>query len=163
MGHELLVASQHAERRQYMQYISPYLNFAGNTEEAFEFYRSVFGGDFTGILRFRDMDTGEMEVPESALDKVAHISLPLSGNLSLMASDVVGSQADSFVAGNNVYLYIETDSGEEAERLFSSLSDGGSVLMPLQGSDWAEKYGMCVDRFSIQWMISYTGDVEFSM
>ncbi len=145
-----------------MQYVTQYLNFNGNAEEAFEFYRSVFGGEFTGILRFRDFGDSGMEVPEADLDKIAHISLPLAQGIGLMASDVVGDQAAAFNAGNNIYLYLETDSADEADRLFAGLSEGGIAEMVLQPTAWAEKAGSCVDKFGIQWMISFTGAVEFS-
>lgn len=146
-----------------MKFVTQYLNFNGNAEEAFEFYRSVFGGEYTGVLRFRDFggDDG-MDVPESDLDKIAHISLPIAAGLDLMASDVVGEQAAAFNAGNNFYVYLETDSADEADRLFAGLSEGGVAEMPLQPTAWAEKAGSCVDKFGIQWMISYTGDVQFS-
>jgi PhnB protein len=146
-----------------MQYVTVYLNFDGNTEEAFGFYRSVFGGEFTGVIRFRDFGEDAMGAAEEDLDKVAHISLPLVEGVSLMASDVVGAQSDAFKVGNNVYIYLEVDSGEEADRLFSALSDGGLAEMPLQPTGWAEKYGTCIDKYGVQWMISYTGAVEFSM
>ena len=147
-----------------MKFVTQYLNFNGNAEEAFELYRSVFGGEFTGVLRFRDFgsDAG-MDVPEADLDKIAHISMPLPGSVDLMASDVIGEQAAAFVAGTNVYIYLETDSADEADRLFTGLSEGGVAEMPLQPTAWAEKAGSCVDRFGIQWMITYTGDVEFSL
>lgn len=146
-----------------MQFTGPYLNFNGNAEEAFEFYRSVFGSEVDGVMRFRDFGEGTMEVPEADREKIAHISLPMGEGLSLMASDVVGPQAGSFVVGNNVYLYLEAESSEEADRLFDALSKGGTAEMPLQPTQWAEKYGSCIDQFGVQWMISYTGDVQFSL
>jgi len=145
-----------------MKFVTQYLNFNGNAEEAFELYRSVFGGEYTGILRFRDFGDAGMDVPEADLDKIAHISLPLVEGIGLMGSDVVGEQAAAFVAGTNIYIYLETDSAEEADRLFAGLSEGGVAEMPLQPTSWAERTGSCVDRFGIQWMISFTGDVQFS-
>jgi PhnB protein len=142
-----------------MKAVHPYLNFKGNTEEAFEFYKSVFGGDYGMLVRFKDFD-GAMGVPESEQSKIAHISLPL-GDAMLMASDVVGSQADALSVGNNVYLNLTADSAEEAERVFASLADGGRVEMPLQRTEWAEKYGVCVDRFGVRWMVGYAGKVQF--
>lgn len=146
-----------------MKFVSPYLNFNGNAEQAFDFYRSVFGGEFTGLVRFRDFPEGSMEISDDDLDKIAHISLPLAGDVSLMASDVFGPQAEAFRQGNSVYIYVEADSAEEADRFFSALSDDGQMEMPLQATSWAEKYGSCVDRFGVKWMISYTGDVRFQM
>lgn len=146
-----------------MQFVAPYLNFKGNAEEALEFYRSVFGGEYTGIMRFRDFGDDAMGVSEADRDKIAHVSLPLVEGVGLMASDVVGPQADAFNPGNNVYIYLEADSAEEADRLFSALSEGGTVEMPLQSTVWAEKYGSCVDRFRVQWRVSFTGNVQFSL
>lgn len=146
-----------------MQSVSPYLNFKGNAEEALEFYKSVFGGEFIGVMRFRDFGEDAMGVEEGDRDKIAHIALPLVEGINLMASDVVGREADQFNAGNNTYIYLELDTSDEADRLFAGLSEGGRVEMPLQPTAWAEKYGTCVDRYGIQWMMSYTGDVQFSM
>lgn len=143
--------------------LSPYLNFKGDAEEAFGFYRSVFGGEFLGVMRFRDFGEDAMGVPESDRDKIAHIALPMTEGVNLMASDVAGPAAADFTVGNNVYLYIEAESAEEADRLFGALSQGGSEQMPMQSTEWAEKYGICIDRFGIGWMIGYTGDVKFEM
>lgn len=146
-----------------MQFTGPYLNFAGNAEEAFAFYRDALGGEYDGVVRFRDFGDNSMGVPEADLDKIAHISLPIGEGIGLMGSDVVGQQAAAFTVGNNIYLYLETDTAEEADRLFAALSDSGTVEMPLMTTEWAEKYGTCTDRFGVQWMISYTGAVEFSL
>jgi PhnB protein len=144
-----------------MKTANPYLNFPGNTKEAFEFYRSVFGGEFVDVLRFRDMgDT--MGVPESQLDGIAHISLPLGPGNILMGTDQPESWGQPLRPGNNFYIAIEADDAEEADRLFGGLSAGGRVEMPLQKTSWAEKYGSCVDRYDVQWMVMYTGDVQFS-
>ena len=144
-----------------MKSANPYLNFPGNTEEAFTFYRSVFGGDFLAVVRFRDFGDNAMGAPESELDRIAHIALPLGETNILMGTDVLGSQGQSLTMGNNFYITLEPESAEEAERLFGSLSGGGRVEMPLQQTEWAEKYGACADRFGVQWMVSYTGSVKF--
>lgn len=141
-----------------MKAVNPYLNFPGNTEEAFDFYRSVFGGEFIAVLRFRDFGENPMGIPEKELDKIAHIALPLGPNNMLMATDVVGEQ--SLSVGNNTYITLEAESSEEADRLFDGLSAGGKVEMPLQRTQWAEKYGICADRYGVQWMVDYTGDVR---
>jgi PhnB protein len=139
----------------------PYLHFQGNTEEAFTFYRSVFGGDFSDVVRFRDFPQNPMQIPEHELDKIAHISLPLGEDNVLQATDVVSSMPPLTV-GDNFYITLEAASGEEADRLFERLSDGGQVKMPLQPAEWAEKYGICADRFGVQWMVMHTGRVEFA-
>jgi PhnB protein len=143
-----------------MKAVSPYLNFAGNTEDAFNFYRSVFGGEFTSVTRFRDFGN-PMGVAEADLDKIANIGLALGPNCILMGTDVVEGWRPLEV-GNNVYITLETDSGDEADRLFDTLSEGGNVEMPLDRTMWAEKYGVCADRFGIQWMVMYTGSVEYA-
>lgn len=146
-----------------MQFLTTYLNFNGNAEEAFEFYRSVFGGEFDGIIRFRDFGDDAMGAGEADGDKIAHISLPLVEGIGLMGSDVIGEYANAFRAGTNVYIYLETSTAEEADRVFRALSEGGLVEMPLQAAGWAEKYGTCVDRFEVRWMVSFTGNVQFSL
>jgi len=143
-----------------MKGANPYLNFRGNTEEAFNFYRSVIGGDFLAVLRYRDFGENTMGVPEAELDKIAHIALPLGGDNYLMATDVIESQP--FQIGNNFYIHLEADDEAEAARVFDGLSEGGRIEMPLGETEWAEKYGICVDRFGVQWMISFTGKKEFS-
>jgi PhnB protein len=143
-----------------MKSVNPYLYFAGNTEEAFNFYKSVFGGEFLMVLRYRDFPGNSMGVAEGELDRIAHIGLPLGEADVLMGTDAVGDQA--LTMGTNIHLTIEPESAEEAERLFAALSAGGRVAMPLHRTEWAEKHGACVDRFGIQWMLDYTGNVEFS-
>lgn len=143
-----------------MQAVNPYLNFKGNTEEAFRHYRSVFGGDFAMLVRFKDFGDA-MGVPASDADRIAHIALPLGNGAMLMGTDVVGSRGDSLTVGNNFYVMLNPDSSEETVRLFGGLAAGGRVEMPLQRTEWAEQYGSCVDRFGVQWMISYAGNVRF--
>ncbi len=143
-----------------MKATNPYLNFAGNTEEAFTFYKSVFGGEFTDFLRFKDFGANEMEVPDNELDKIAHVALPLGANNLLMGTDALeGWEPVTF--GNNYSITLEANTDEEAERLFNGLSDGGQNKMPLQRTEWAEKYGECADKFGVQWIVMYTGNVQF--
>lgn len=141
--------------------VHPYLNFPGNTEEAFTFYRSVFGGDFTNVTRFSDFGDNRMGVAEADLDKIANIGLPLGPDTVLMATDVVEGFPQELSPGNNFYITLEPNTAGEADRLFESLSNGGRIEMPLQQTEWAEKYGTFVDRFGIQWMVNYTGSVQF--
>lgn len=140
-----------------MKSVNPYLNFDGNTEEAFDFYRSAFGGEFGDIVRFRDMgDT--MGVSEDEMDLIAHMSLPLGNGTVLMGTDVPPSMQMKLSIGNNVYIQFEADSAEEARQLFRALSDGGSVEMDLQKTEWAELYASWTDRYGVRWMVTYTGD-----
>lgn len=144
-----------------MKATNPYLNFDGNTEEAFTFYKSVFGGEFLALLRFRDFGANPMGIPENELDRIAHVALPVGKENVLMGTDVVSSQGQSLTVGNNFYILLETESEAEAERLFNAISSGGRVEMPLAKTEWAEKYGSCADRFGVQWMVNYTGSVQF--
>lgn len=137
--------------------VNPYLNFKGNTEQAFTFYREVFGGEFTSVIRFRDFPDNSMGVAEADLDKIAHISLPLGNNL-LMANDVISRP---FTQGNHCYLSLQADTPAEAERIFNALCQNGTVEMPLQETEWAELFGTCIDQFDVQWMMNYTGAKTF--
>lgn len=138
-----------------------YLNFEGNTEEAFNFYRSVFGGEFTSLIRFRDFADNSMGVAEAELDKIAHIAFPLGSHVLLMATDSVASWGRPFVRGNNFYINLETESPQESDTLFAALSEGGIIEMPPQETEWAERYGICIDKFGVQWMVNYTGEKNF--
>ncbi|MEX2535116.1 MAG: VOC family protein [Trueperaceae bacterium] len=142
---------------------STYLNFNGNSEEAFNFYRSVFGGEFLNLIRFSDV--GDMadgnRLTGADRDKIMHIGLKIGKNSLLMATDALESMGQSLTMGNNFYIYLEADSPEEADNLFDALAAGGKVEMALQRTEWAEKYGSCADKFGVQWMVSYTGNVQF--
>ena len=144
-----------------MQRAHIYVNFAGNSEEAFEFYRQVFGGDYMGVFRYRDMGGEQMGLSGSDLDKIMHIALPLPDGTLLMATDVLESTGQKLTQGNNFYIYVETDSADEARRLFDGLRNGGAVKMDLARTEWAEQYGSLRDRFGVQWMVSYTGNAQF--
>jgi PhnB protein len=144
-----------------MNAVSPYLNFAGNTEEAFRFYQTVFGGELQ-IVRFGDFPGDAMGVPDEDADKIAHAALPLTNGSTLMGTDTLASQGQELTPGNNISIALEAGSEEEAEKLFGALSAGGNAIMPLAKTEWAERYGMCVDRFGVPWMVNYTGTVEFA-
>ncbi len=145
-----------------MKVANPYLNFHGNTREAFTFYKSVFGGEFNALITFKDSGGEAMKVPAKELDKIMHVALPIGNGNILMGSDILESQKRPVKAGNNFYIALEADNETEAERVFKGLSAGGKPEMPLQKTQWAEKYGMCVDKFGIGWMVSYTGNVRYS-
>lgn len=141
-----------------MARINVYLNFEGNCLEAFEFYKSVFGGEFPYVGKFSDMPPSE-EYPVSEADKnkIMHISLPISQETVLMGSDVIGGNCagGKFVKGNNIQLSVNAGSREEAEKLFNGLSAGGEVTMPLQDTFWGAYFGMWTDKFGISWMVNY--------
>jgi PhnB protein len=137
-----------------MTAINPYLNFMGNTEEAFKFYKSVFGGEFTSVQRFKDTPEAD-KVPAAERDKIMHIALPIGKGVTLMASDVLESMGQKLSVGNNFYLFVGAESTQEADRLFNGLSKGGKIEMPMQKMFWGDYFGMCADRFGVQWMVSF--------
>lgn len=139
-----------------MAKLNPYLNFDGTAEEAFNFYRSVFGGEFLGgVMRLSDAP-GTENVPEDEKKRVMHIALPIGGDL-LMASDIVPSMGHQLQVGNNNYISIFPESREEADRLFGALSEGGKVEMPMADQFWGDYFGSFRDRFGVYWMINYSG------
>ena len=140
-----------------MSKVSTYLNFKRNTEEAFNFYKSVFGGDFTGgINRFSDIPPmeGMPAIAEADKNLVMHIVLPILGGHQLMGTDAPESMGFNLSFGNNVYINLEPDTREETRRLFKALSIGGKVEMELQDMFWGDYYGSCRDQFGVQWMFN---------
>lgn len=137
-----------------MKSINPYLNFKGNTEEAFNFYKEAFGGEFA-LMRYKDAPEKEkMSMSESDQEKVLHVSLSVGKMNMLMASDVPEAMGELTI-GNNFAIYIEAESKEEVDSLFGKLSQGGKVQMPLSDTFWGAYFGMLTDKFGIQWMIGY--------
>lgn len=137
---------------------SIYLNFTNKTEEAFNFYKSVLGGQFEGkINRFGEMPPQKGQPPMSDSEKnlVMHMELPIPGGLKLMGSDVPASAPVKLIMGNNASIMIEPDTKEETERLFNALSSGGNITMPLTQMFWGAYYGMFTDKFGVQWMVNY--------
>ena len=136
--------------------VSPYLNFDGNATEAFEFYKSVFGGEFSSVFRFKDFPMEGVEIPEKDAEKMMHIALPI-GDTLLMASDVLeGFGLGELVKGNNVHISIHPTSKEEADRLFNGLSLGGDVDMPIADQAWGDYYGSLTDKFGVKWMVNFS-------
>jgi len=140
-----------------MPKVNVYLNFDGNCEEAFNFYKSVFGGEFAYIGRFKDMPAqeGMPPIPAEFGERIMHVSLPISSETILMGSDTGGEWASSFKQGNNFSISITADSKENADQLFAGLSAGGQVTMPLADTFWGDYFGMFTDKFGINWMVSY--------
>lgn len=134
--------------------VNPYLNFDGQAEEAFNFYKSVFGGEFTAVHRMTDMP-GTSELPENERNRIMHISLPLGNQTILMASDILPSAGHELKTGNAYYISLHPDSREEADRLFKGLSEGGAVEMPMEDQFWGDYFGSFVDKFGIHWMINF--------
>ena len=137
---------------------STYLNFQRETEAAFTFYKSVFGTEFDGIARFGDIPPMEGMPGPSDADKnlIANIQLPITGGHILMGSDVPESMGMTLTQGNNVYIMVRPDTRAEADRLFTDLSDGGSVEMPMAIQFWGDYFGSFVDKFGVHWMINTT-------
>jgi PhnB protein len=138
-----------------MKAINPYLNFAGNTEEAFNFYKSVFGSEFLTLQRFKDTPQAD-NVAEKDKDKIMHVSLPLGNGSVLMATDALESMGHKLTVGNNIQLSIHAESKEEANKLFNGLSAAGKIELPMQDMFWGDYFGMLTDKFGIQWMVSFT-------
>lgn len=139
-----------------MATINPYLTFDGNCEEAFKFYKSVFGGDFPMISKFGDMPPQEGVPPMSddLKNRIMHVTLPISSETILMGSDTMPGMHDHQF-GNNISLSINTNSREEADRIFEGVSAGGAVNMPLADTFWGAYFGMWTDKFNINWMVNY--------
>lgn len=134
--------------------LNPYLHFKGNTEIAMNFYKSVFGGEFSIFSRFGDVPGGE-KMSAHDQEKLIHVSLPVGGNV-IMATDMLETMGQSLITGNNFHICINAETEGEVDRLFKELSQGGSVEMPLNKTFWGAYFGMCRDKFGIQWMINYT-------
>lgn len=141
-----------------MASVSTYLNFSRNTEEAFLFYRSVFGTEFQGegIMRMGDVPPSDDMPPLAEEDKnlVMHVMLPILGGHQLMGTDAPESMGFKMNFGNNIYINLEPDTRKETEDLFAKLSAGGTVTMPLTDMFWGDYFGSCTDKFGVQWMFN---------
>lgn len=133
--------------------VNPYLTFRDKTEAAFNFYKSVFGGEFAMIMRFGDTPA-EHPMSESDKNKIMHVALPLGNGTVLMGSDT-GEGMDDVTMGTNFSISISTDSEAEATKIFNALSAGGQATMPMNKTFWGSWFGMLTDKFGIQWMVSY--------
>ncbi len=135
-----------------MALINPYLNFAGTAEEAFNFYKSVFGGEFAMVMRFSDTEHGA-NLSEEDKNKIMHIAFPIGGNM-LMASDCLPSMGQTITNGTNFSISVSPDSLDEAQRIFNELSAGGNILAPFKKEFWGDYFGLFFDKFGIQWMVN---------
>lgn len=138
-----------------MPQINPYINFNGNAEEAFNFYKSVFGGEFTKIIRFKDLASAEFPVPEKEANKIMRIGLSIGNNI-LIANDVPESMGRVNENENRSKIAITAESKEEADKLFNGLSAGGTVEMPMADSPWGTHFAMFRDKFGIEWTVEFT-------
>lgn len=137
-----------------MASINPYINFNGNAEEAFSFYKSVFGGEFGAIVRFKDLAGPDFQVPEDEADKIVRIVLPI-GDSVLMANDVPASLGKVSENENRSKIAVSADSREEADRIFTGLSAGGTVEMPMDQSPWGTYFAMFRDQYGIEWTVEF--------
>ncbi|MEP7197798.1 MAG: VOC family protein [Saprospiraceae bacterium] len=137
-----------------MAQINPHINFNGNAEEAFNFYKSVFGGEFAKIMRFKELSSPEFLVTENEANKIMHIALPI-GNSILMANDVPERMGRTNENENRSKIVISAESKEEADKLFNGLSVGGQIEMPITDSPWGSYFGMFRDKYGIEWMVDF--------
>jgi PhnB protein len=136
-----------------MTKINIYLNFKDNTEEAFNFYKSVFGGEFTALQRFKDTPDAS-KIAKGDLNKLMHVALPIGDNV-LMGTDVPESMGFKLTQGDNFSISVDADSRKDADKIYSKLSKGGKATLPMQTMFWGSYYGMLKDKFGIQWMVSF--------
>lgn len=143
-----------------MRTVNIYLNFDGDCEAAFQFYQQAFGGELGEISRFGEMplQEGMPPMPEEMKNQIMHVSLPISKETILMGSDVGGEWSAYFQRGNNFSVSVNTDELAEADRLFAALAEGGEITMPIGDVFWGDYFGMLVDKFGINWMVSYNAE-----
>ena len=142
-----------------MPAVYPYINFTGNCEEAFNLYKSVLGGEFLMVSRYKDMPPSE-NAPAIDGEKIMHIAMKFGKESYLMGSDIGGDWAKDVIVGNNVQLSINADSEADADRMFAALSEGGHATMPMEKTFWGAYFGMFSDRFGIRWMINFDYNQE---
>jgi len=135
-----------------MTTINPYINFNGNAEEAFTFYKSVFGGEFGSILRFKDLASSEFPVPEDEADKIMRITLPIGATM-LIANDVPKSMGSVSESENRSKISVLAESHAEADSIFAGLSEGGAIEMPMNDGPWGTYFGMLRDKYGIEWTV----------
>jgi PhnB protein len=138
-----------------MATLNPHINFNGNAEEAFEFYRSVFGGEFAKVIRFKDLSISELRVTDKEMNKIMHIALPIGKNF-LIANDVPEIMGRISETENRSKISVSAENREEADRLFTGLSAGGSIEMPIDDSPWGSYFGMFRDKYGIEWTVEFS-------
>jgi PhnB protein len=137
-----------------MALINPHINFNGNAEEAFNFYKSVFGGEFALLIRLKDMSSAEFPVDEKDANKIMHIALPIGKNV-LMANDVPESMGRVNENENRSKISVSAESREEADKIYNGLSAGGTIEMPIGDSPWGSYFAMFRDKYGIEWMVDF--------
>lgn len=137
-----------------MAIINPYINFNGNAEEAFTFYKSVFGGEFESVVRFKDLESPEFPVPESEANNIMRITLPIGRNM-LIANDVPESLGPVNENENRSKIAVYAESRVEADTIFTGLTEGGTIEMPMDDSPWGTYFGMFRDKYGIEWTVEF--------
>lgn len=138
-----------------MKAINPWINFNGNADEAFNFYKSVFGGEFIKVVRFKDLASEEFQVPENETDKIMYISLPIGKNNVLIGNDVPEFMGRVNENENRSKIAVSAETREEADKVFNGLSAGGDVEGPIGDSPWGTYAGMLRDRYGIEWIVEF--------
>lgn len=136
---------------------NPYINFNGNAEEAFSFYKSVFGGEFGSIVRFKDLASSDFPVPGNEAEKIMRITLPI-GTSTLVANDVPESMGPVSENENRSKISVFTESRAEADAIFAGLTEGGTIEMPMSDSPWGSYFGMFRDKYGIEWTVEFSSD-----
>ncbi len=139
-----------------MVHINPYIHFNGNAEDAFTFYKSVFGGEFSKIMRYKDLSSAEHPIAERDGNRIMHIALPISKSNVLLGSDVLEMMGRVTENDNRNTISISAESREEADKLFNGLSAGGNVEMPITDGPFGSYFGMFADKYGVQWMVDFT-------
>ena len=139
-----------------MPRLQPYLNFEGNAQEAMDFYRTVFGGEVSSVVPFREFPIEGVTISDEEQDRLMHIALPIGDDEVLMASDTLPSLGQKLVQGNNAYITIVPADRDEADRIFAGLSAGGEVEMPIADQAWGDYFGSFKDKFGVMWMVNYS-------
>ena len=139
-----------------MAHINPYIHFNGNAEEAFTFYKSVFGGAFAKLMRYKDLSSPEYPIAEGDANRLMHIALPIGKTNMLLGSDVMEIMGRVTEADNRNTIAISAESKEEADQLFNGLSEGGKIEMPIADGPLGSYFGMFADKYGIQWMVDFT-------
>ncbi|AEV32157.1 hypothetical protein Oweho_1152 [Owenweeksia hongkongensis DSM 17368] len=134
--------------------VHPYLNFDGQAEEAFNFYKNVFGGEFSSKMKMSEAPDGD-KLPEEDKNRLMHISLPIGKDTILMASDIVQSWGQTLHQGNGNYISLHPESREEADRIFEALSNGGEVEKPMEDQFWGDYFGSLKDKYGVFWMVNF--------
>jgi PhnB protein len=138
-----------------MAVLNPFLHYNGNAEAAFRFYQSVFGGKFSVLIRYKDIETAEIKFPEHEAQKIMQIALPIGSGSQLMGSDVPEFLGQVSESENRSKIFVRAESKEEADKLYEGLSVGAEVEMPIGTSPWGSYFAMFRDQYGIEWMIDY--------